>query len=73
VPGADSAASNSTVSDTSWLKLVEAGGLVAALAAFVWWQMRDLANAKRESAAKREQEANADKASASTSDGRDTP
>jgi len=73
VPGADRAALNPVMSDTGWLKLVEAGGLVAALAVFVWWQMRDLANAKRESAAKREKDATADKTSASTGDGRDTP
>jgi hypothetical protein len=47
------------MSDTAWLKLVEVGGLVAALAAFVWWQWRDLAVAKRESAARKEREARA--------------
>lgn len=71
--GAERALAGQTMSDTAWLKLVEAGGLVAALAAFVWWQWRDLAAAKRESAARKEREASASAAPARATDERETP
>lgn len=42
------------MSDTDAFKLVEAGLLLAALFGFVWWQRRDLAQAKRETARQRQ-------------------
>jgi hypothetical protein len=42
------------MSDTALLKAVEVGGLIAALAAFVWWQMRDLKAARERTARERE-------------------
>ena len=47
------------MSDANALKLVEAGALVAALALFVWWQLRDLRKAAAETARKRAHEAQA--------------
>jgi len=61
------------MSDTAWLKLVEVGGLVTALAVFVWWQWRDLAVAKRESAARKEREARAVEAPARATGEREAP
>lgn len=35
------------MSDTNALKLIEVGTLLAALVAFVWWQLRDLKREER--------------------------
>lgn len=73
VQGAERALAGRTMSDTSWLKLVEVGGLVAALSGFVWWQWRDLAQAKRESAAKRQRDSSEPAAPAGKNDERISP
>jgi hypothetical protein len=73
VQGAERALAGRTMSDTSLLKLVEVGGLLAALFGFVWWQWRDLAQAKRESAAKKEREATEGTAPAGSKDARHSP
>jgi hypothetical protein len=44
------------VSETNAFKLLEAGALLAALAAFVWWQLRDVKRAQEESRRRREAE-----------------
>jgi hypothetical protein len=52
------------VSDTNLGKLFEVLPLLGGLAAFVWWQMRDLKRAKAESLAKKKQAAEAEAAAA---------
>jgi hypothetical protein len=73
VRGAERALAGRTMSDTSWLKLVEVGGLLAALLGFVWWQWRDLAQAKRDSAARRQRDGSSDAAPAGSKDERNSP
>jgi hypothetical protein len=48
------------VTDTDLGKLFEVLPLLGGLAAFVWWQMRDLKRAKAESLAKKAQAAQAE-------------
>ena len=45
------------MSQTNLLKLLEAGALLLALLAFVWWQMRDLKRAREATAKQRALEA----------------
>lgn len=45
------------MSPSNWIKLLEVGGLLLALGAFVWWQFRDLERARQATARQRALEA----------------